>query len=63
MEKIQISVMPAWKEQAEVKVEVKCPELSLNLNLSLFGASGDIHVNLDSSAPCWNDTIEAFCLD
>ena len=21
-------------------------------------ASGDIHVNLDSSAPCWNDGIE-----
>ena len=23
-------------------------------------ASGDIHVALDSSTPCWNDTIEAF---
>ena len=21
-------------------------------------ASGDIHVSLDSSTPCWNDTIE-----
>jgi hypothetical protein len=26
-------------------------------------ASGDIHVNLDSSTPCWNDTIEEFCLN
>ena len=23
-------------------------------------ASGDIHVNLDSSTPCWNDVIEGF---
>ena len=23
-------------------------------------ASGDIHVSLDSSTPCWNDTIEEF---
>jgi len=25
-------------------------------------ASGDIHVSLDSSAPCWNDRIERDCL-
>jgi hypothetical protein len=25
-------------------------------------ASGDIHVNLDSSTPCWNDATEGFCL-
>jgi hypothetical protein len=25
----------------------------------LAGYSGDIHVNLDSSTPCWNDAIEA----
>jgi hypothetical protein len=24
--------------------------------------SGDIHVNLDSSTPCWNDAIKGFCL-
>ena len=26
-------------------------------------ASGDIHVNLDSSTPCWNDAGEGFCLN
>jgi hypothetical protein len=26
-------------------------------------ASGDIHVNLDSSTPCWNDAVEGFCLN
>ena len=26
-------------------------------------ASGNIHVNLDSSTPCWNDEIEGFCLN
>ena len=25
-------------------------------------ASGDIHVDLDSSTPCWNDNVEGFCL-
>jgi hypothetical protein len=25
------------------------------------GRSGDIHVNLDSRTPCWNDAIEGFC--
>jgi hypothetical protein len=24
-------------------------------------ASGNIHVNLGSSTPCWNDVIEGFC--
>jgi hypothetical protein len=24
-------------------------------------ASDDIHVGLDSSAPCWNDAIERLC--
>jgi hypothetical protein len=26
-------------------------------------ASGDIHVNLDSSTPCWNDAIERALLE
>ena len=26
-------------------------------------ASGDVHVNLGSSTPCWNDAIEGFCLN
>src|SRR5713226_1074614 len=26
-------------------------------------ASGDIHVNLDSSTPCWNDAIEGTLLE
>jgi len=26
-------------------------------------ASGDIHFNLDSSTPCWNDAVEGFCLN
>ena len=25
-------------------------------------AFGDIHVDLDSSTPCWNDDVEGFCL-
>jgi hypothetical protein len=25
-------------------------------------ASGDVHVNLDSSTPCWNDAIEGALL-
>jgi hypothetical protein len=29
--------------------------------ISFADASGDIHVSLDSSAPCWNDPIERFC--
>jgi hypothetical protein len=40
--KIQIFVMPAWIAGIQVRED----------------ASGNIHVNLDSSAPCWNDAIE-----
>ena len=35
-------VMPAWIAGIQVRKD----------------ASGDIHVNLDSSTPCWNDAIE-----
>jgi hypothetical protein len=42
--KIQIFVMPAWIAGIQV-----CKD-----------ASGNIHVNLDSSTPCWNDAIEGF---
>ena len=34
--------MPAWMAGIQVRRD----------------ASGDIHVSLDSSTPCWNDTIE-----
>ena len=34
--------MPAWIAGIQVRKD----------------ASGNIHVNLDSSAPCWNDAIE-----
>jgi hypothetical protein len=44
--KVQIFVMPAWMAGTQVRKD----------------ASGDIHVNLDSSTPCWNDEIEGFCL-
>ena len=44
--KIQIFVMPEWIAGIQV-----CKD-----------ASGNIHVNLDSSTPCWNDAIEACCL-
>jgi hypothetical protein len=37
--KMQITVMPAWIAGIQV------PE----------DASGNVHVNLDSSTPCWND--------
>jgi hypothetical protein len=40
-------VMPAWIAGIQVRVD----------------ASGDIHGNLDSSTPCWNDTAEAYCLN
>jgi hypothetical protein len=43
--KIKIFVMPAWIAGIQV-----CKD-----------ASGNIHVNLDSSTPCWNDAIEGFC--
>jgi hypothetical protein len=38
----QIIVMPAWIAGIQVRKD----------------ASGNIHVNLDSSTPCWNDAIE-----
>ena len=44
--KMEIFVMPAWIAGIQVRKD----------------ASGDIHVNLDSSTPCWNDVIEGFCL-
>jgi hypothetical protein len=37
--KMQIFVMPAWMAGTQVRKD----------------ASGDIHVRLDSSTPCWND--------
>jgi hypothetical protein len=40
-------VMPAWIVGIEARTD----------------ASGDIHVNLDSSSPCWNDAIEAPLLE
>jgi hypothetical protein len=40
--KMQIFVMPAWMAGIQVRMD----------------SSGDIRVNLDSSAPCWNDGIE-----
>jgi hypothetical protein len=43
--KIQIFVMPAWIAGIQV-----CTD-----------ASGNVHVSLDSSTPCWNDAIEGFC--
>ena len=39
---MQIIVMPAWIAGIQVRKD----------------ASGNIHVNLDSSTPCWNDAIE-----
>jgi hypothetical protein len=45
--KIQIFVMPAWIAGIQVRKD----------------ASGNIHVNLDSSTPCWNDAIEGFCFE
>jgi hypothetical protein len=44
--KIEITVMPAWMAGIQA-----CKD-----------ASGNLHVNLDSSAPCWNDANEGFCL-
>jgi len=37
--KMQMFVMPAWIAGIQVRKD----------------ASGDIHVNLDSSIPCWNE--------
>ena len=42
--KIEIFVMPAWIAGIQA-----CKD-----------ASGNIHVNLDSSTPSWNDAIEGF---
>ena len=39
---MQIIVMPAWIAGIQVRKD----------------ASGNIHVNLDSSTPCWNDATE-----
>jgi len=36
-------VMPAWIAGIQVRKD----------------ASGDVHVNLDSSSPCWNDELRA----
>jgi hypothetical protein len=44
--KIRTFVMPAWRAGIQVRKD----------------ASGNIHVNLDSSTPCWNDAIENFCV-
>jgi hypothetical protein len=45
--KMQIIVMPAWIAGIQFRKD----------------ASGNIHVKLDSSTPCWNDQIEGFCLN
>jgi hypothetical protein len=41
-DKNRISVMPAWIAGIQARKD----------------ASGDIHVNLDSTTPCWNDAIK-----
>jgi hypothetical protein len=41
---MQILVMPAWMAGNRVRKD----------------ASGNIHVGLDSSTPCWNDAVEGF---
>jgi hypothetical protein len=41
---LEITVMPAWMAGIQARKD----------------ASGNVHVNLDSSAPCWNDVIERF---
>ena len=40
-------VMPAWIAGIQTRKD----------------ASGDIHVDLDSSAPCWNDGIDRRCFN
>jgi hypothetical protein len=40
--KMQMFVMPAWIAGIQIRKD----------------ASEDVHVNLDSSTPCWNDAIE-----
>ena len=44
---MQSFVMPAWIAGIQVRKD----------------ASGNIHVNLDSSTPCWNDVIAAVLLE
>jgi hypothetical protein len=44
---MQIFVMPAW---------------IAGIHQIHKDGAGDIHVNLDSSTPCWNDAIEGFGL-
>jgi hypothetical protein len=44
--KIEIAIMPAWIAGIQARKE----------------ASGNVHVNLDSSTPCWNDAIEGALL-
>ncbi|HXV83577.1 MAG TPA: hypothetical protein VEG60_27285 [Candidatus Binatia bacterium] len=41
---MQISVMPEVRAGIQVRMD----------------ASGNVHVNLDSSSPYWNDVIEGF---
>lgn len=45
--KMPIFVMPAWIAGIQARKD----------------ASGNIHVNLDSSTPCWNDVIVGFYLE
>jgi hypothetical protein len=62
-----------WKYHHEVIHELGSPTEDENADLRHAGmdcrypgrkdASGDIRVNLDSSAPCCNDGIERFCLN
>jgi hypothetical protein len=40
--KTEVVVMPAWMAGIQARKD----------------ASGDVHVNLDSSTPCWNDGTE-----
>jgi hypothetical protein len=44
--KMRKFVMPAWIAGIQVRTD----------------AFGDIHVNLNSSTPYWNNTIERLCL-
>jgi hypothetical protein len=44
--KIEITVMPAWMAGIQARKD----------------ASGNVHVNLDSGAPCWNDVREVLQL-
>jgi hypothetical protein len=46
--KTQIFVMPAWIAGIH----------RFHINQVRTDASGNIHVNLDSSTPCWNDARE-----